>query len=90
MNEQPVILSVLDLDVAFKAGADMERVKMAVGMIEERYADQKARARGSQSKDVILTMVALGLADELIQLTTKQDADMMRLRDLIAKIEKSL
>ena len=44
----------------------MERVQRAVRLMEERFADQKLRSHGGQSKDILLTFLALGLADDLL------------------------
>lgn len=89
MSQQPTKINVLGLEIAFRPGADMERVKFAVKLIEDRYADQKARMRESQSKDVLLTFLALGLADELLQMKTIQGQTQTRISSLVAKIEKS-
>lgn len=89
-KEQPVIINVLGLDIAFRAGADMERARVAASLVEKRYEDQKQKSRGGQTKDILLTFVALGLADELLQMKIKQGATRERLEALLAKIEKSI
>lgn len=89
MDQRPITLTVLELEIAFRPGTDMERVKTAARMIEDLYAEQKLKSRGSQSKDVVLTFLALGLADELLQMKTQQGLERERLQALIAKIEKS-
>lgn len=81
---------VLGLDISFKTGTDMDRVKEAAALIEKMYADQKRRARGKQTKDSLLTYVALGLADELLKMKIWREQVEERLDSLLAKIEKSV
>ncbi len=68
----------------------MERVQRAVRLMEERFADQKLRSRGGQSKDVLLTFLALGLADDLLQSKIKLDDVQNRITSLLSKIEESV
>ena len=87
MNQDTIDLTVLGLSVAFKPGADMERVRNAVRLVEERFADQKLRFRGGQTKDILLTFLALGLADDLLQ-SQKELADVQnRVSAVLSKIE---
>lgn len=68
----------------------MARVREAAELVEKMYAEQKAKSRGYQSKDILLTFLALGLADELIQIRTKQAGLEDRIQSLLVKIEKSV
>ena len=89
MNQDTINLTVLGLSIAFKPGADMRRVQEAVRLIEERFADQKLRFHGGQTKDILLTFMALGLADDLLQ-SQKEQADVQnRVSALLSKIEES-
>ncbi|WP_297829540.1 cell division protein ZapA [uncultured Desulfovibrio sp.] len=90
MSQENINLTVLGLDISFKPGADMERVQRAVRLMEERFADQKLRSRGGQSKDVLLTFLALGLADDLLQSKIKLDDVQNRITSLLSKIEESV
>lgn len=90
MSQQSYNLTVLGHEIAFRPGADMERAKSAVDMLEKRYAGQKMRSQGGQSKDILLTFLALGLADDLLQLKKKQSLTDARIESLVEKIEKSL
>lgn len=90
MNEQPYNLTVLGLDIAFRPGADMERALKAARVLEERYAEHKSRPKGSQSKEITLTFLALGLADELLQMKMTQEEERKRVEALLDKIEKSV
>lgn len=89
MSQGNINLTVLGLEIAFRPGADMERVKSAVRLVEERFADQKLRSHGGQSKDILLTFLALGLADDLLQ-SQKKSADVQnRISSLLSQIEES-
>ena len=88
MSQSVTNLSVLGLDIAFRAGADMERVRRAARLVEERFAEQKLRARGGQSKESLLIFLALGFADDLLQSEKKQDAVHKRIASLLTKIEE--
>lgn len=90
MSQENVNLTVLGLEIAFRPGADMERVQCALRLVEERFADQKLRSHGGQSKDILLTFLALGLADDLLQ-SQKKLADVQnRITALLSKIEESV
>ena len=89
MNQDTINLTVLGLSIAFKPGADMRRVQEAVRLVEERFADQKLKFHGGQTKDILLTFMALGLADDLLQ-SQKEQADVQnRVSAVLSKIEES-
>jgi len=90
VNQENINFTVLGLEISFKPGADMERVQRAVRLMEERFADQKLRSHGGQSKDILLTFLALGLADDLLQLKIKLDDVQDRINSLLSKIEESV
>lgn len=89
MNQDTINLTVLGLSIAFKPGADMRRVQEAVRLVEERFADQKLRFHGGQTKDILLTFIALGLADDLLQSQKEQTDVQNRVEVLLSKIEES-
>ena len=89
MNQDTINLTVLGLSIAFKPGADMRRVQEAVRLVEERFADQKLRFHGGQTKDILLTFMALGLADDLLQSQKEQVDVQNRVSTLLSKIEES-
>ncbi len=66
----------------------MERVQRAARLVEERFAEQKLRARGGQSKESLLIFLALGFADDLLQSEKKQDAVQERIASLLTQIEE--
>lgn len=89
MNQDTINLTVLGLSIAFKPGADMRRVQEAVRLVEDRFADQKLRFHGGQTKDILLTFIALGLADDLLQSQKEQTDVQNRVSELLSKIEGS-
>lgn len=90
MSQTNINLTVLGQEIAFRPSADLDRVQRAIDLVEERFADQKLRYPGGQAKDLLLTFLALGLADELLQ-TRQTQADMHAgMAALLAMIEKSI
>ena len=85
---QDFSLTVLGMKIAFRAGADAERVAQAKALVEERF--EKLRSHGGQSgKELLLVFLVLGLADDLLQ-SHKQLADVQeRIEQLLGKIEES-
>lgn len=82
-------ITVLGMYIAFRAGADTERVQSAKALVEERFEKLKSHA-GQGSKELLLTFLALGLADDLIQ-SHKQLTDVQnRIEALLTSIEESL
>ena len=89
MSDTNINLTVLGFDIAFRAGADMERAQETARLVEERFALLKSRSQGGQNRELLLTFLALGLADELLQLEKKQNDARRRIAALLARIENS-
>jgi len=81
-------LSVLDLDVSFKAQADHERVQAAKELLEDRYKELTQHGR-RLSKEKLLTFLALGLADDLLQNMQRLEELEERLTGIASKIEQA-
>lgn len=81
-------LSILDLEVSFKAAADHDRVNKAKELLEERYNELTQHGR-RLSKEKLLTFLALGLADDLLQSHSALDDLESKLNGLLAKIENA-
>ncbi len=78
--------SLLGLDISFRAGVGEERIERAKQLVEDRFETLKARGERS-SKELLLTFLVLGLADDLLQ-ANKQMVDVHeRTSDLLKKIE---
>ena len=67
MSQGSFSLTVLGIDIPFRAGTDRARIEAVKNLLEERFAAQKQRSHGGQSKEILLTFMALGLADDLLQ-----------------------
>ena len=80
-------VNVLGINVAFRPGADMTRAREAARIVERQY--ESLKSSGVQGKDIMLTFLALGLADELLQMKARQDGIQRRLEGLLEKIETS-
>ena len=82
-------LTVLGTEIFFRPGADLERFRAVIGMVEERFAELKLRSHGAQTKDILLTYLALGLADDLLQAQKEQANVQNRIQNLLTQIEES-
>ena len=74
--------------MAFKAQADHKRIEQAKDLLEQRF--QKLDFSGRQiGKEKLLTFLALGLADDLLQ--SNQDMDELegRITRLLDTIDKA-
>lgn len=90
MSQEAGTINVLGLDIAFRPGANMDKARQLARYVEERYEAQKQRYPGAQGKDILLTFLVLGLAEDLLQMKTKREQAQRRLEKLLVKIEKSL
>lgn len=80
-------LTVLGLEVSFKAEADPKRVESAKALVEERFDRLKFHGR-QLSKEKLLTFLVLGLADDLLQANRRNDETRERIAAMLAKIEE--
>jgi cell division protein ZapA len=79
-------LTVLGLDISFRAEADLGRVENAKALVEERF--ERLRFHGGRiGKEALLTFLALGLADDLLQSHDQQADVQNRIDALLTKIE---
>ncbi len=84
---QEYTLTLLGLEVNFRAGVDAERVDRARMLVEERF--EKLRLHGGRtSKEMLLTFLVLGLADDLLQAQEELGSTKERLDSMLAKIEE--
>lgn len=81
-------LTVLGTPIAFRAGANIERVENAKALLEERYAKLKSHG-GQSSKETLLTFLVLGLADDLLQSHKQLEDVQNRINLLLNKIENN-
>ncbi|MBO4368975.1 MAG: cell division protein ZapA [Desulfovibrio sp.] len=91
MESPSQVLTVLGVDILFRSGANLERARQAAKLVEDLFAKEMAKrsAAGGQTKDsVILTFLALGLADDLLQTKSKVEALQQGIATTLEKIEK--
>lgn len=81
-------LTIMGLEVSFKAEADPVRVERAKTLLEERY-EKLTRHGGQISKEKLLTFLALSLADDLIALQDEKDKTQEHINRLLTGIEKA-
>lgn len=78
-------INVLGLEVSFKANASPEQVEQALTLLESHF--EKLRQHGRLfSKEKLLTFIALGLADDLVQANIKLRDQETRLQALLDNI----
>lgn len=80
-------LTVLGLEVSFKAEADPKRVESAKALVEERFDRLKFHGR-QLSKEKLLTFLVLGLADDLLQANRRNEEMRERVASVLVKIEE--
>lgn len=68
----------------------MQRAEQLARFVEDRYEAQKQKYPDARGKDVLLTFLVLGMAEELLQMKTRQRQGQQRLEKLLEKIESSL
>ncbi len=79
-------LTILGAELSFTSEADASRVEAARDLVEERF--EKIKIHGRQlSRDRILTFLALGLADDLLQANLHNDELRTRINAVLEKIE---
>lgn len=90
MSGQNFTLAVLGIEIPFRAGIERARIEAVRDLLEERFAAQKQRSHGGQSKEILLTFMALGLADDLLQLRKQLTGARERIDVINNKLEKLL
>ena len=80
-------ITVLGIDLVFRAEASPEQVEEARAMVEGRF--EKLQQSGRLfSREKLLTFLALGLADDLIQAEKQAGAMQQRMQGILAEIEE--
>ena len=81
------IITVLGIDLVFKAEASPQQVEEARALVEGRF--EKLQQSGRLfSREKLLTFLALGLADDLIQAEKQAGAMQQRMHGILAEIEE--
>jgi cell division protein ZapA len=81
------VVNVLGIDLAFKADASSLQVEAAKSLVESRF--EKLQKSGRLfSREKLLTFLALGLADDLIQAEKQASVIQERMQGMLAEIEE--
>ncbi len=80
-------LNVFELEVSFRTEADSTRVENACAYAENLYKDLKLHGN-HLGRDRLLTILILGIADDLLQLKQQAADREKRLNALLQRIEK--
>ena len=81
------VITVLGIDLVFRAEASPEQVEEARALVESRF--EKLQQSGRLfSREKLLTFLALGLADDLIQAEKQAGAMQQRMQGILAEIEE--
>ena len=81
------IITVLGIDLVFRAEASPEQVEEAKALVEGRF--EKLQQSGRLfSREKLLTFLALGLADDLIQADKRVSAMQNRMHGILTEIEE--
>ena len=81
------IITVLGIDLVFRAEASPEQVEEARSLVEERF-EKLSQSGRLFSREKLLTFLALGLADDLIQAKKQASAMQERMQNILAEIEE--
>ena len=80
-------ITVLGIDLVFRAEASPQQVEEARALVEGRF--EKLQQSGRLfSREKLLTFLALGLADDLIQAEKQAGAMQQRMQGILAEIEE--
>jgi cell division protein ZapA len=78
-------LTLMGLEVSFKTEADQKRVSEAKKLLEQRFKSLNERGR-ILSKEKVLMLLALSLADDLLQTMEARQELEGKLEKLLAKV----
>ena len=81
-------LNVLGMDISFSTDADSARIERAQDFVEKQY--ERLKNQGGQfGREKLLTLLVLGVADDLLQTQQQLDGVETRLANLLELIEKT-
>ena len=81
-------LNLFELEISFKTEADAQRVNQACAYVENLYQGLKLHGK-HLGRDRLLTILVIGITDDLLQLTQKLADQDQRIAELVQKIEES-
>ena len=77
-------ITVNGLEISFKTDADQERIQAAQILLEERFAELSKGGRYI-SREKLLTLLALGMADDYLETRRKQAGLEARMQELLER-----
>lgn len=77
-------ITVNGLDLSFKTDADEKRIQSAQALIEERFSELSRDGRYI-SREKLLTLLALGIADDLLELRQRLEGLEARMQELLER-----
>jgi cell division protein ZapA len=83
---QHFTVDVLGVKISFKAYADSDRLEQAINMLGKR-ADILRQHSKQLSKEKLLTLLALALADDLLITTEQLEIAEEKIQEIVRKIE---
>ncbi|MDR1241649.1 MAG: cell division protein ZapA [Deltaproteobacteria bacterium] len=86
---QHFTVNVLGLEISFKADADSDRLEQAIDMLDKRAEILRQHSR-QISKEKLLTLLALALADDLLILAEQTEITEAKVQELVRKIEAGM
>lgn len=79
-------ITVNGLELSFKTDADEGRIKQAQALLEERFADLSRDGRYI-SREKLLTLLALGMADDYLEVRRRLAGLEARMQELLERHE---
>ncbi|GAB6124381.1 cell division protein ZapA [Humidesulfovibrio idahonensis] len=77
-------ITVNGLEISFKTDADEQRIQVAQALLEERFTEL---SKGGKyiSREKLLTLLALGMADDYLEMRRKQAGLEARMQELLER-----
>lgn len=77
-------ITVNGLEISFKTDADEQRIQQAAALLEERFAELSKGTR-YVNREKLLTLLALGMADDYLEVQRKQAGLEARMQELLER-----
>ncbi|MBU1228826.1 MAG: cell division protein ZapA [Proteobacteria bacterium] len=77
-------ISVNGLELSFKTDADEKRIQAAQALLEDRFVELSRDGRYI-SREKLLTLLALGIADDYLELRQKLAGQEARMQELLER-----
>ena len=77
-------ITINGLEISFKTDADAERIQVAQTLLEDRFAELSKGGRYI-SREKLLTLLALGMADDYLETRRKLSGLEARMQELLER-----